>query len=554
MKARPISSPPDLESFAPPLSPAFTSKLLSVALLLASLLCLATPLLTSAKEHREGKAAEAEVAAIGSRLELFVDGYLIDRMLGVTRKLHSPQPRDVAITFDSPWDGSCSTYVSLFQDGDRYRMYYRGLPIDKPVEGLSDADFWKWITTAAVGKAVTCYAESKDGIHWSKPNLGLFKDTHTGTTQNNIVLVSTDRWPNATDNLVVFKDANPACPPEARYKAVGRQFLPGGDRKGHTGNLAFQSPDGIHWKLIQDRVIYEDQGHVFDAQNPAFFDPLRKLYVEYHRKFRTQPGHPMNGMRDVRTSTSADFIHWTEPQFLEYGGAAGEHFNQLSPMPYFRAPHIYLAFGDRLVETRDDSLNHPAKGISDTVFLSSRDGLNFDRSFMEAWIRPGLDVRNWIHAGTMPAWGLLQTGPEELSVYWIQHYYQVRTQCYLQRGTLRLDGFVSVNAPFNGGEFATKLLTFDGAELVINYATSAVGSVQVEIQDMAGRPIAGFAAADCPPIFGDEIEHVVKWAAGSNVSPLAGRPLRLRFILKDADVYSMRFPTGESSRATKRQR
>ena len=517
-------------------------------LVLASIASLATSVSAVARDSDEVKVIKSDIIAIGSRLELFVDNHLIGEMAGIARKLHSPQPRDVAITFDAPWDGSCSTYVSIFKDGDLYRMYYRGMPVDSPVEGLSDAEFWKWITTSAVGKAVTCYAESKDGIHWDKPNLGLFKDPYTDSTQNNIVLVSTDRWPNATDNLVVFKDDNPACLPEARYKAVGRQFLPGGDPKGHTGSLGFQSPDGIHWKLIQDQVLYEDQGHVFDAQNLAFYDPVRKLYVEFHRKFRTQPGHPMNGLRDLRTSTSADFIHWSEPKYLEYGDAPGEHFNQLSPIPYFRAPHIYLAFGDRLVETRDDSLNHPAKGISDTVFLSSRDGQNFDRSFMEAWIRPGLDVKNWIHAGTMPAWGLLQTGPEELSIYWMQNYYQVRTQCYLQRGTLRLDGFVSLNAPFSGGEFTTKALTFEGAEFVINYATSAVGSVQVEIQDIAGKPIEGFTASECPPIFGDKIEHTVKWTSRKSVTSLAGQPVKMRFILKDADLYSIRFVTREHSK------
>jgi hypothetical protein len=484
---------------------------------------------------------EEKTVQVGSRLELFVDGYLIDKMTGVTRKLHSPQPRDVAVTFDSPWDGSCSCYVSIFQDGDTFRMYYRGAPLAKPLEGMSDAEFWKFILNADVGKAVSCYAESKDGIHWTKPNLGLFKDEHSGSKKNNIILTSNEKWPNITDNLVVFKDTNPDCPPEATYKAVGRQFLPGGDPEGHTGNLAFQSPDGIHWKLIQDEVIYEDQGHVFDAQNTVFYDPLRKQYVEYHRKFRKQPGHPMNGYRDVKVSTSKDFVHWSESQHLEYGGAPGEHFNHLLVLPYFRAPHIYLGFGDRLNETRDDFVNHPASGISDGVFLSSRDGVNFDRSFMEAWIRPGLDINNWMHAGTSPAWGLLQTGPEELSVYWIQNYYQAKNPCYLQRGTLRLDGFVSVNAPYAGGEFTTKPLTFDGRQLVINFSTSVMGSVQAEMQDASGKPRDGFTIADCAPIYGDRIEQVVAWKGGSDLSGLAGKPVRLRFVMKDADLYSIRF-------------
>ncbi len=382
------------------------------------------------REPLQGVADDALTAIeIGSRRELFLDDFLVANMNGVARKLHSPQLRDVAIKFDAPWDGSCSIYVTLFQDGDKFRMWYRGLPVAKPLIGLSDKDYWDWILKSAVGKAVTCYAESSDGIHWTKPNLGLFESEATGSKENNIVMTSTEKWPNVTDNFVVFKDTRPDCSADAKYKAIGRHFLPDEQGTGgHGGNLAFQSPDGIHWKLIQDQVIFEEYGHAFDAQNIAFWDPIRELFVEYHRKFR-------NGLRDVRTSTSKDLLHWSEQQFLEYGGAPGEHFNHLLVTPYFRAPHLYVAFGDRLNERRDDFRNHPGGGISDVVFLSSRDGVNFDRSFMEAWIRPGLDVKNWMHAGTSPAWGVLQTDPEELSVYWIQNYYQPDTTCYLQRGT-----------------------------------------------------------------------------------------------------------------------
>jgi len=78
-------------------------------------------------------------------------------------------------------------------------------------------------------------------------------------------------------------------------------------------------------------------------------------------------------------------------------------------------------------------------------------------------------------------------------------------------------------------------------ELVINFATSAAGSVRIEVQDADGKPIEGFALADCPETFGDAIERTVRWKAGPDVSRLAGRPVRLRFVLKDADLYSFRF-------------
>jgi hypothetical protein len=106
---------------------------------------------------------------------------------------------------------------------------------------------------------------------------------------------------------------------------------------------------------------------------------------------------------------------------------------------------------------------------------------------------------------------------------------------------LRVDGFVSLHADFPGGEVTTHPLTFTGNELTLNYATSAAGSVRVEIQDENGQPIPGYALDDCPDIYGDEIEGVVRWQGGSSVGSLQGRPVRLRFVLADADVYALQF-------------
>jgi hypothetical protein len=98
-----------------------------------------------------------------------------------------------------------------------------------------------------------------------------------------------------------------------------------------------------------------------------------------------------------------------------------------------------------------------------------------------------------------------------------------------------------VTAGASGGEFTTRPVTFEGNHLVLNYATSAAGSVEVELQDEAGRPLPGFALADAVPLFGDELDAMVKWKSGNDVSALAGTPVRLRFVLKDADLFALRF-------------
>ena len=77
--------------------------------------------------------------------------------------------------------------------------------------------------------------------------------------------------------------------------------------------------------------------------------------------------------------------------------------------------------------------------------------------------------------------------------------------------------------------------------MTLNVSTSAAGSVRVEIQDAVGHPLPGYTLADATELIGDDLERVVTWKAGADVSELAGRPIRLRFVMKDADLYSLRF-------------
>jgi len=178
-------------------------------------------------------------------------------------------------------------------------------------------------------------------------------------------------------------------------------------------------------------------------------------------------------------------------------------------------------------------------GVSDAVFLSSRDGVNWDRTFLEGWVRPGPDERNWTHRNNMPARGIVQTSSNEFSMYLSEHFSWPDNR--IRRITVRRHGFGSMHADHSGGEFTTRPLIFTGKNLVLNYGTSAVGSVQVEIQDEQGKPLPDFSLAEMDFLFGDELGAVVKWKAGKDVSGLMGKPVRLRFVMKDADLYSLRF-------------
>ena len=111
----------------------------------------------------------------------------------------------------------------------------------------------------------------------------------------------------------------------------------------------------------------------------------------------------------------------------------------------------------------------------------------------------------------------------------------------MSRYTLRLDGFVSASAPMRGGELLTRVLKFEGSKLKLNFATSAAGTLKVEIQDARGRPIPGYSLPEADETFGDEIDRTVSWNGSADVSRIAGQAVRLRFTLQDADLYAFQF-------------
>jgi len=460
-----------------------------------------------------GSAVQASAApiSIGSRLEPFVDDLLIDKLSNTRLLLHAPTPKEVVMTFDAPWEGNCSACWTVFQDGPKYRMYYRAMDYDPK-------------TKKYTAEKTAC-AESTDGIHWTRPSFGLVE--HGGSKANNLI------WQGyESHNFSPFIDLNPQCAPDARYKAVG-----GSDPK--KGVHILKSSDGIHWTLIQPQAAIT-RG-IFDSHNTAFWWTAGQKYLCF---YRTWSGEGYNGVRDISQADSKDFLNWGDPRALQYGSAPHEHLYTNGILPYARAPHILMGFPKRFLPTRRKVADPFFDGLSEAVFMTSRDGLNWHR-WLEAFVRPGLQSERWVTRNNLPAYGIVTTKsdlpgtPDELSIYTSEGYYV--GPCRLRRFTLRMDGFVSVNAPYSGGELTTKPLVFDGRHLVVNYSTSAAGSLRVEIQDAEGKPRKGYSLADCPEIYGDAIDQVVSWKAGNDLSSLAGTPVRLRMAMKDADVYSIRF-------------
>lgn len=474
---------------------------------------------------------------IGSRRELFVDSLLIDKIRGAALHLHTPQPQEVVLRHDTSWEGQFSLYHTIIHDGDRYLLYYRGWQVP------SDP-------------AVYCVAESSDGIHFERPNLNMHE--WKGSKQNNIFFAEEP----FTHTFAPFIDNRPGVAAEQRFKALARNFIAEKTLKDSVLH-AFASADGVHWQPMTDGPVLTDGA--FDSQNVAFWSEAEGKYVAYYRTFVDKdqfasdtvgPTTKVRRMRSIMRATSDDFINWEPGVLMDYRTgdrpAPVEEFYINQTRSYFRAPHIYVALPARFMDRRPGLTAEEAAVIgvhetqltasSDACFMTARPGNEwYDRTFMEGFVRPRIGLDHWSARCNYPVDGVVQTGPEEMSLYVDEHYAQTGNQ--VRRYSLRLDGFSSLRAPHGGGEVLTKPLVFAGNELELNYATSAAGSLRVEIRDADNKPIPGYGLRDAVDQLGNHIAGRAQWKSGSQVARLSGQVVRLRFVLRDADLYSMRFVT-----------
>lgn len=455
---------------------------------------------------------------IGSRLELMIDDFLIERLAGTRLQLQTPRPTPRA---KSPLVGG---YTTVIKDGGLFHAIYRST--NPAYQGKRfDGDPGE----------MTCYARSVDGHEWTFPNLGLVEVA--GSRENNVVLYESP----ASHTFTPFLDTRPGVPADQRFKALAglheealhaaRRTDPDSIAPGVKGGLAaYASPDAIHWRRLAPEPVIPSSAagsFGFDSQNVSFWSEAEGCYVCYFRTWWMSDGSPFAWTpalkRSISRVTSLDFLNWSPPRALT-PNEPDEHLYTNQTHPYFRAPHIYIATPTRFMANRGDS--------TDVMFMTARGDARYARPFKEAFLRPGLDPARWGNRANYVALNVVPTSPEEISIY--HDHSGVRF-------VLRTDGFASVNAPHSGGEMLTRPLLFAGRELAINASTSAAGSIRVELQDAAGRALPGYGLEECEEFIGDRIEHRIAWKQGSEVSRLAGQPVRLRFVMKEADLFSLRF-------------
>ena len=429
----------------------------------------------------------------------------------MTLSVNRPRYDGKVLTFDG--EGSGTNFFTVLPIDSGYRLYY---------------ETWSFPDLENIK---VCYAESPDGLHWTRP-------------ENNVIL------PKIEDNFTVMKDPNPACPPEHRFKATMEDVVDG------VKSLVIRSSaDGLHFTHYS--II--NQGYGIDSQNTLHWDRhTQKYYCYFRENLKPTDGDTLwkeTPLRTIMVTESTDCLHWSEPKQLDYFG--GERYplytNCISP--YYYDDRYYIGLPTRYVERREWNDNFEQMSglairrqkcaqnkryglaVTDCVFMHSTDHYHWHR-FDEAILTPELEYKtNWFYGDCYPAVGTMaELTPGELSFFERRRNAEDHDLVEMHRHTYRKDGFASFKASYTPCTLLTKPFTFEGDTLSVNFRTSARGNLFVEVLDEAGAPLPGYASCE---YFGDSLERFIRFE--QPLSALAGTPIRLKFSLRDGELFSLQF-------------
>lgn len=211
-------------------------------------------------------------------------------------------------------------------------------------------------------------------------------------------------------------------------------------------------------------------------------------------------------------------------------------------MQYPYAPNAYVMFPSAY-------FHYPKKhndGPVDIQMATSRDGIHWNRVSRRPYVPLGIEGSDEDGSLYM-AIGMIRKG-DELWMYYTGFDFthgaytpQSKNKGVIRRLVQRLDGFTSADADYEGGEFTTVPVLFDGSHLNLNLDTTAMGVARVEILDQQGRAVPGFSEKECDPILGNYINREVTWNGKGDVSSLSGKAVQLRFAMRATKLYAFQF-------------
>ncbi|MFT5466715.1 MAG: hypothetical protein ACI8UO_001815 [Verrucomicrobiales bacterium] len=485
-----------------------------------------------------------EPIELGLEPQFFVDDYMVDnrwpldkvaQVMG--RVFHQPvkHPSNPVI----PGQGG---YLNVVYDEDAklFRMIYQ--------------DFWYINEEKTRYTYAACYAESKDGIQWDTPNLGLFERNQKGSKDNNVCWVSPVAGPHGHTAQSPFLLE---LPEEHRR---GHKFVMYYVNAKHESHL-IGSDDCIHWDPASDTCIAKHFAP--DTQSTISWDPKAKLFVWIGRATdRYRDGLPltMGATRRVCRLTNPEL--WTEwpvltqnilipgeADALETSERAFEGSNFFYGMPTRYHAGIYWGFLEPYA-LRSSTI--------ETSLAISRNG----RVFEQLHGRPRLIERgpkdSWDSGMVFGSCSWQEVG-DEWRIYYAGHdgpHNSTSRTPGIGLATIRKEGFVSLRGPQSGGVVCTRAIRWPGEQLLVNCDATTrdhldhfgrplepnQGELKVRIVDAARKPLPGFGYEDSVPFTGDSTRHEVKWKEHS-IAELKGQVIRIEFQLKMADLYTFRAAT-----------
>ena len=469
---------------------------------------------------------EQEPIAAGTETQLFCDELIVAEMRGLERTLNQPvryagNPLMFPI---HPWEGRLELYGTVLRGADGFRMWYTGLG-GMGVAGMG-ATLGKWAHLgfdAANLLYSYCYAVSKDGIFWERPNLGLVE--YGGSKENNLLML------DAAGGNVCRDDR--LDDPERRYKALFYEARdPGGTpNEGDGVSVAF-SPDGLRWTKYEGNPVIR---RASDSHRLLGWDDLHRAWVAYCRP----TVHEGNPVRRIGRCTSRDFIHWNDPEEVLVPDERDPPGTQFYCMAVFRRAGLYIGLL-HVYHTNPEEPHIRFYGTIDIQLAVSRDGVRWERvcdraGFMENG-PAGSDDAGEIYMANAPV-----EVEDELWFYYspcgVEHGPTGRSGP-INLAKLRLDGFVSVDAGAETGTLVTKPFRCEGGSLMINAAARG-GEVSVAVLDADGVQQDGFGRPDSALFDGDSVRWETTWRR-ARFDDLRGRVVRLKFYLRNASLYSFR--------------
>jgi hypothetical protein len=469
--------------------------------------------------------AVAEPYGLGGDTFLFLDEFLLNSMVNAELTVNPPRFDALVLIADKPWEkGGITSYGNVFHDpmAKEYRLYY--VPVSWDVEpGFC-----------------LCLATSQDGVNWEKPNLGAVE--WRGSTDNNIVL-----WAQREGTVIL----DPNAAPEHRYALISSHP--------ELKTRLFTSPDGIHFTMHEAPVsdIHSD------SQISSFWDKDAKVYFHYPRV-----GHNGRATGVVVTKTMA--APWPEgiPAVLSRDprDPRGMDLYTNACQKYEPVRHAYVGFPTPYYHWNEPPerayLNAPTLAIGgknndgtiDSQLATSRDGKTWTRHrppYIPMGNYDGLEVKV---AMMIP--GILYEGDRLYQYFMGYTFTHGDTQVRYGEGgrglggvfrvEQRVDGFISLDFDYEGGTVVTEPFVFDGGRLSVNINTSASGEGRIAILDADGKELDGYGLADARFINGNYTDKTVEWRDGTtDVSALAGKPVRLRFECRGTKLYSFTFKGAE---------